>query len=906
MKKILLLPVILTFIIGCGSSGGGSSGGETSPPSPVNPSIPYNRSDPHTVKEVHSSGYDGSNISVGIIDSTFDVNNPEFRDKTGKSRLSADPGYEESKNIHGSLVAEIVGGRTMGIAPNVKILGASAGMSCSNGEDRCIKTDLDMYAKLYDKGARIYNQSFGTESLSITNASKSNFSLLNSLNNFYEKKSTSDSLFIWATGNQGKKEPQLEAGIPYLYPQMEKGWIAVTAIDSETGLISDYSNRCGVAKNWCISAVGDYTFNVRNVAGSGTSFSAPVVTGVAVLVNQKYPWMNGDLLRQTILSTASDMGTAGTDEVYGWGLVNAAKALKGPALFDKNLALDNHVQIKFEEITSVFENDISGNAGIIKEGSGILILSGKNTYTGENVINGGELRVTGEVASQVKINNGGIFTTDGGTVANNVINNSGNFRNIGNGGVIIGDYTADSNSVLENELGAELRIKGRVFLGNSKLKILIPDGKENNYGYISETGRKNKIIKADMGISDNFGEVEVPELLIPELKYGESYVELDIKRKDVSEYAAAVYSLDKTRINSSENLEQLFRVLDNSYENKEMLVHAAEIQKMNAGELSKALDSISGQIYASSQALTFQQSQAVNRELSNRMSMLGREKGKTGVWFSGIGSSGRLYESGYAKADTYLYGMQAGIDKYVTNNTVLGAAVAFSEAKADFDKYAGESESQNIGVSVYGKHNFGGRNFYVMGRAGAAYISSDVEREILLRDKSKNMEVSHDDYGLSLYSEIGYRFDNRKKSSVTPFLGIQYDSLKRGDFSENESLMGLKAESKSYNQTSVVAGIRAEGDFQWAAGKSTLSGHVTVQESLNNEDLSFEASYTGMPEEKFTVEGIGLSDTTAWIGVGIDTDTGSGWSWYANYDMQIERDKISNNIFSVGVKINLD
>lgn len=34
-----------------------------------------------------------------------------------------------------------------------------------------------------------------------------------------------------------------------------------------------------------------------------------------------------------------------------------------------------------------------------------------------------------------------------------------------------------------------------------------------------------------MGISDNFGEVEVLELLIPELKYGESYVELDIKRK---------------------------------------------------------------------------------------------------------------------------------------------------------------------------------------------------------------------------------------------------------------------------------------------------------------------------------------------------------------------------------------
>ncbi|MCP1224494.1 autotransporter outer membrane beta-barrel domain-containing protein [Sebaldella sp. S0638] len=61
-----------------------------------------------------------------------------------------------------------------------------------------------------------------------------------------------------------------------------------------------------------------------------------------------------------------------------------------------------------------------------------------------------------------------------------------------------------------------------------------------------------------------------------------------------------------------------------------------------------------------------------------------------------------------------------------------------------------------------------------------------------------------------------------------------------------------------------------------------------------------------MPEEKFTVRGIGLSGTSVWTGIGINTNTDSGWSWYANYDMQIEREKISNNIFSVGVKINLN
>ena len=905
MKKILLLPVILILLAGCGSSGSGSSG-ETSQPSPVNPSIPYNKNDPHTVREIQQQGYDGSNVTVGVVDSTFDINNWEFRDKDGKSRLSADMKDVESKNIHGTLVAEIIGGRTIGVAPGVKIIGAPAGAICSNGQDRCIKTNLNMYTQLYDEGVRIYNQSFGTESLSITSAGKSNFSLLNSLNNFYEKKSKSDSLFIWSTGNQGSKQPQLEAGIPYLYPQMEKGWIAVTAIDSKTGIISDYANRCGVAKNWCISAVGDYTFNARNATGSGTSFSAPVITGVAVLVNQKYPWMNGDLLRQTILSTASDMGASGVDEVYGWGLVNAAKAIKGPSLFDTSLALGQHVYVDFEEVTSIFENDIDGNAGIIKVGSGTLILSGKNTYTGESIINGGELRATGEVVSQININSGGTFSTNGGKILNNVINKSGNFRNIGNGGVIRGDYIGDSESVFENEIGAKLSIAGEAVLGGSKLRILVSESSEDNYGYIDKTGRKEVMITAERGIADKFGKVEASELLNPELRYENSYVELSIKRKDTVSYAIAEYGSDKTRLNSSENLEQIFQVLDKSYENGEFKMQAAEIQRMNAGELAAALDSISGQIYASSQALTFQQSYAVNRELANRMSMLGNKNGKTGIWFSGIGAAGRLYESGYAKADTYLYGAQAGIDKYVTDNTVLGLAVAFSEAKADFDRYAGKSDSQNIGVSIYGKHNFNGENLYIMGRAGAAYISSDVEREILTGKSSKKKDVSHDDYGVSAYGEVGYRFDTAKNSAVIPFLGIQYDSLKRGDFSEDDNLLGLKAESKTYNQTSAIAGIRTEGNFRWAAGKSIVSGHVTVKKSLNNEDFSFEASYTGMPEEKFTVRGIGLSGASAWTGIGINTDTDSGWSWYANYDMQIERERISNNIFSVGVKINLD
>ena len=77
---------------------------------------------------------------------------------------------------------------------------------------------------------------------------------------------------------------------------------------------------------------------------------------------------------------------------------------------------------------------------------------------------------------------------------------------------------------------------------------------------------------------------------------------------------------------------------------------------------------------------------------------------------------------------------------------------------------------------------------------------------------------------------------------------------------------------------------------------------MTWQGAFNDEDLSFDAAYTGMPDQKFKVEGIGLADNTTWFGIGALTEITAVWSWYANYDMQIEKSRIMNNVFSVGAR----
>jgi autotransporter-associated beta strand protein len=906
MKRILLLPLILTSILSCGSSGGGSSGGggSTANPTPIAPSIPFNPSDPHNVEETRNEGYDGTGVTVGIIDTRFEVNNAEFKDSSGVSRLSEDVSFAGVNNIHGSLVAEVIGGNTIGMAPDVKMLGAAAGAVCSDGTSRCIVPKVQMYEDLYNSGIRIFNQSFGVDSLPATNAKKSDFPLTDPVINFYNEKATTDSLFIWANGNAGGDQPQVESGLPYLYPQLEKGWIAVAAVDSQTGLISDYSNKCGVAQNWCVAAVGDYTFNVSNVTGEGTSFASPAVTGAAALVQQKYPWMNGDLIRQTILSTATDKGAAGVDAVYGWGLLNASKAVKGPALFDKRLALGDYVNVSFDNYTSTFSNDISGDAGLVKSGNGTLILSGNNTYTGKNIVNAGVLKVNGQVISQVDIQSNGILSSDGGTIKNNVVNYGGTLRNEGNGTTIHGNYLLSSEAVTEHEMGADFKVYGKVVLNNSRLYVKTPKTDKNFFTYINSTeGISGKVLNASEGIENTFGSVIVPVLLNSEITQDTNNIELKITRKNVAEFSEAEYNSDSTRNSSSKNLEKVFQVLDTNESSELFRAQAAVIQQSASSSiLAATLDSLSGQIYASAQALTFQQMQAVNKDLSNRLSMIEYNDDRGGLWFNALGGTGQLYESGYAKADTYFYGGQLGIDKNITDNAVLGVTASFTEARADFDRYAGKSKSQNLGLSLYGKYNFGDENFYLLGRLGAAYISSNVDREVVTGGYTEKLSVDHDDYAFSGYGEFGYKFMVTENIGVKPFAGLSYESVRRGSFSEEDSLFGLKADSKTYNQGSGLVGIKADTVFDWVAGKTTLQSYLTWQGAFNDEDLSFEAAYTGMPDQKFKVEGIGLSNNTTWFGIGALTEVTPAWSWYANYDMQIAKSRIMNNVFSVGAR----
>jgi len=69
------------------------------------------------------------------------------------------------------------------------------------------------------------------------------------------------------------------------------------------------------------TALGYYDY------ASGSSFSAPLVAGVAALILQANPELTPDQVYTALRNSATDLGVAGPDTLYGWGAVNGDSAV---------------------------------------------------------------------------------------------------------------------------------------------------------------------------------------------------------------------------------------------------------------------------------------------------------------------------------------------------------------------------------------------------------------------------------------------------------------------------------------------------------------------------------------------------------------------------------------------------
>ena len=898
-RDLALGVVVALGLSACGGGGGGNGTVRpTPPPAPPPPSTPADQPPLDAQLELthtyaaHDQGYSGKGVTIGIVDSGVMRNHPSLAGRVTAELLYVDPlvndtGVDDVVG-HGTWVSQIAAGAAAGdfpggIAPGAQIVSARIIADEEPDDDGSGQgnevgaSDADFFGQylnpdLVNAGVRIQNNSWGgiywdTDDDDINQA----------FGQAYEDFVVNhDGLVVFAAGNEGRDEPTDIAALPALVPALERGWLVTVAADTLSAAdgdpeLADYSNACGKAMDYCLTAPGDVIVTDKDYPDgdpdeaywivTGTSFAAPQVSGAAALVWEAYPYFTNDLVRQTLLGTADDLGVKGPDEVFGYGMLNVGKAVNGPARFDWG-----DVTVDFTG-ASDWNNPISGRGGLVKRGAGTLNLTEEATYEGATRIQGGTLNAL-SLAGAVQIDAGGTL----GAIAHvgGDVTNAGVLA-VGDDDVrIAGDYTQQGGGRLALVLGSKLRVDGAATLAGGDLYVT---GKRA--GYVAKA--HTEVLTATGGLTGTFGAINAASNVMLDATpgYDATSAWLDVTRADVTAITGLSYTASS--YGAARRVEGAFSQLDRQLASRGtgsarardgFFAGAAQLQQ--AATLSSArrsLESLSGQLHAASAAMTFEAIDAGTRALSDRFDRLLDSNG-TGGWTQGLGYHGGLARAGYADVGVDLSGTLVGQDMRLGSDGVAGFALSQSRGLGRLAESADQGRSHALEGMLYGGLVRG--NAYLMGRVGMGRYRETMRRHLQLGPAVTGVASdSHGRYEVA-YGESGYRA-TLGRLTLTPYASLQYARIGNSGFDEPGAWgFGLKAEARTIERWQGGLGLRAARQWHLAGGGELgLQAHLAWQRAFAMRGDVFEASFTGI-EQWAPLGGIGLSRYGGVAGLALD------------------------------------
>ena len=270
--------------------------------------------------------YDASGVSVCVNDDGFVGPHIDFKGRTEQSTVANDLNGD-----HGDMVAGILGGagnlnpQYEGMAKGAKIHVRQYSSSLPNSVQLNNDSNVMIFSSSYGNSC---NAGYTSLCYQIDREIVLNPSLIQ----------------VFSCGNSGNSNCGYGAGSGWGNitggHKQAKNVIATANLNFNGTLVSSSSR--GPASDGRIKpdiaahGNGQISTDPNNIynAGSGTSAAAPGISGVLAQLYQAYRELNSGLdpesglLKACLLNTAQDYGNTGPDFSYGWGIVNALKAVK--------------------------------------------------------------------------------------------------------------------------------------------------------------------------------------------------------------------------------------------------------------------------------------------------------------------------------------------------------------------------------------------------------------------------------------------------------------------------------------------------------------------------------------------------------------------------------------------------
>ena len=694
----------------------------------------------------------------------------------------------------------------------------------------------------------------------------------------------------------------------------------------ETGLTFDCETAMSLG-----GIISDFSSETPEQLGSITKTGAG-----SLFLQQANTYRGGTTLEEGTIYLANDESLSEGDiAVTGDGTLVANQAevtLSNNIAIseDKNLTIAGHNHM-------IFEGQVTGDGGIIKDGDGVLTLNCDSSFTGGTTVNGGTIDLNCCMAcTELTIGQDACLC---GSVSLGCLINRGTITP----GHSIGTITVVNNLSMQSTSVNDIEIQSNAGpgVGNDFIDVggtASIDGTLNVIGingYVPSQGNTITILEADGGVSgeysqlnDNFGAFNT------QVNYNANTV--------VVRFIAANFADLITQRNLHPAASAFQRIRDNS-PTGDMATVISELESLSDNALMVAFEEVIPNYIVPQAEATFKGIDVQNNNFNGRLNELrtgipklwsnnlnvdkpegndaadedkqiqltmqaiadqevlqqqqetfrfgGAKQGIWGAWISGHGTFGDFDAAdSQAGFEFNTGGVTLGFDYRLLETLAAGAFVGYSNTGTSFDNGQGTSSFNSINTGMYMTW-FNEEGFYASGLFGGGVNFYENNRRIAFGAIDRVAESDTTGFYLQTLATGGYQFDFGKWG-IGPQLALQWVNLQIGSHRESGA-EDLNLNVGAFNGNSFVTRLGFRATYEYDTPKMLLVPEVVgFWEHEYLDPISEVAVEVPGGPDSFSYNGIGVGRDSGLVGVNL---VGISHTQPISFTLQYNAEFIPNN-----------
>ncbi len=392
---------------------------------------------------------------------------------------------------------------------------------------------------------------------------------------------------------------------------------------------------------------------------------------------------------------------------YSGGTTVSAGTLQGNSASLQG-AINNNAAVNFNQTTNgTYAGAMTGTGTLTKTGAGALTLSAINSYSGATTVSAGTLIVNGSTAGTTIVNNGGILMGQG-SVGATTINSGG--------------------AIYPGTVGAPLTVNGPLVQnsGSTYSAEVNPSGSDkiivNGTAHINSgatfqavldpgtyhAGTQYTVLSATGGVTGQYTNTFLPPPS-GSLRFSLEYLPDDIE---------LIIGQNFSGVAVTPNQMAVAMVLDQTSGSAtgDYATVIGQLQTLNAMQTQSAMNQMAGDIYASMGGVELQTTTAWLQLISNRLAGQLRPAA-SGVWeqtasAGGAGGTGSVAgASRAATADSEQYDVEVRTVSYRQPDGQVRTAPQYVFRRQSAPVWTGWTQGYGLGGGVSGNGNAGGLNY---------------------------------------------------------------------------------------------------------------------------------------------------------------------------------------------------